>query len=99
MKPGTRVKKVRGGNYGLTAVVVGYDENPGWPAYTMKVRTDSPSVSVTGILRPAGMVLFTNIYEWEPIIPSGHQPSTFTMDVLLESLAEQSVPSDPVSTS
>lgn len=102
MKPGTRVKKVRGEvGIGTTGVVVGdspesvQKSSPGW---TMSVRIDGPWVSNYGWNHPSGSIAYCRPYDWEPIIPSGHQPSTFTMDSLLESLAEQSVPSDPVST-
>jgi hypothetical protein len=100
---GQRVKKVRGDrNIGLTGVVVGnaffagghHAHHPSYPfgfelisPSDLQVLFDGNWEGVVGGYFSAGDVAFCDAHNFEPIQPSGAQPSEFTtLHELLDSL-------------
>ena len=92
-KIGTRVKKVKGEDVGLTGVVCEHNgecdtiENchaDGLTDYDVYIRIDQPTADVAGWMWPAGSVFVCRSFQWEPIVPEGQAPSEYSFDKLMD---------------
>lgn len=87
-KIGTRVKKVRGEQVGLTGVTCNGPDVAGKDLLShndMFVLVDQPWTAGNNALRQAGKIGQTHSQYWEPIIPDGSNvPSEASINELLD---------------
>lgn len=85
-KIGTRVKKVRGiKNLGLTGVVVSVPTTWTLQEGYFVVRGDTSFTTLpNNAVKPAGAEAMWLASNWEPIIPTGHMASSYSLEQLLD---------------